>query len=133
LSVRSWAPRHGETRACNLGQPFVTWIGDDPEQFLDAVASDWRDDPELSKMGTDRIDHRGLLADEEMARAMEHRAAEEIGEKYDRDERDQSPRAFREDGVISHLPSPEQLSQWAAGAPVRIAICSRSTFWFRRR
>ena len=65
----------GETRARNLGHPFVTWIGDDAKQFLDTIASDWRDDPELRKMGTDRIDHRGLLTDEEMARAMEHQAA----------------------------------------------------------
>ncbi len=54
----------GETRAGNLRQPLVTWIGDDPEQFLDTIAPDRRDDPELGKMGTDRIDHRGLLADE---------------------------------------------------------------------
>ena len=30
-------------------------------------------------MGADRIDHRGLLADEEMARAMEHQAALLLG------------------------------------------------------
>ena len=69
----------GETRARNLGHPFVTWIGDDVEQFLDTLASDRRDDPELGKMGADRIDHRGLLADEEMARAMEHQAALLLG------------------------------------------------------
>ena len=57
----------GETRTRNLGHPFVTWIGDDREQFLDTIASDWRDDPELCKMGADRIDHRGLLANEQMA------------------------------------------------------------------
>ena len=68
-----------ETRARNLRHPFVTWVGDDLEQFLDTIASDRRDDPELGKMGTDRIDHRGLLADEQMARAVEHQAALLLG------------------------------------------------------
>jgi hypothetical protein len=45
------------------------------EQFLDALAPDRRDDSELGKMGADRIDHRGLLPDEQMARAVEHEAA----------------------------------------------------------
>ena len=47
----------GKTRARDLGHPFVTWIGDDTEQFLDTIASDRCDDPELGKMGADRIDH----------------------------------------------------------------------------
>src|SRR4029077_570099 len=64
-----------EAGARNFRQPLVTCVSDDPEQFLNAIASDRRDDPELGKMGTDRIDHRGLLADEQMARAMEHQAA----------------------------------------------------------
>ena len=62
----------GDTGARNLGQPFVIWIGDDPKQLLDTIAPDRRDDPELCEMGADRIDHRSPLADEEMARAMEH-------------------------------------------------------------
>src|SRR5207249_2178597 len=65
----------GKTRARNLPHPFVTRVGDDPEQFLDTIAPDRSDDPVLGKMGADRIDHRGLLADEEMARPMEHQAA----------------------------------------------------------
>jgi hypothetical protein len=47
-----------ETSAGNLGQPFVIWIDDDPEQFLDTIASDRRDDPELGKMRPDRINRR---------------------------------------------------------------------------
>ena len=31
------------------------------------------------KMGADRVDHRGLLADEQMTRAMEHQAALLLG------------------------------------------------------
>src|SRR6267154_4104157 len=51
----------GKTRARDLGHPFVIWVGDDPEQFLDTIAPDRSDDPVLGKMGADRIDHRGLL------------------------------------------------------------------------
>jgi len=39
--------------------------------LLDTIASDRRDDPELGKMGADRIDHSCLLSDEQMARAIE--------------------------------------------------------------
>jgi hypothetical protein len=36
------------------------------------MAPDRCDDPELCQVGTNRIDHRRLLANEQMARAMEH-------------------------------------------------------------
>jgi hypothetical protein len=45
------------------------------EQFLNTIASDRSDDPELSKMGADRIDHLGLLTHAEMTRAMKYHAA----------------------------------------------------------
>ena len=44
------------------------------EQFLDTVAPDRCNDPELGKMGPDCIDHRGLLTDEQMARTVQHQA-----------------------------------------------------------
>ena len=44
------------------------------EQFLDSFAPDRRDNAELSEVGSDRINHRGLLADKQMARAMQHQA-----------------------------------------------------------
>src|SRR5262249_38912071 len=59
----------------NLGQPLVAYIGDHIEQLFKAITSDRCDNAKLSKMGTDRIDHRGLLANEQMACAMEHQAA----------------------------------------------------------
>ena len=65
--------------AGNLRNPLVVWIGDDSEQFLDTVASDRRNDPELGKKGPDRIDYRSLLTDEQMARAVEHQAALLLG------------------------------------------------------
>src|ERR1700675_1154301 len=45
------------------------------QQFSHSFASDRRDNAELSKMRPDRIDHRGLLADEQMAGAVKHQAA----------------------------------------------------------
>ena len=79
FSLRSWAPRAARHRRGQPRELAVTCIGDDIEQLLDTLASDRRDDPELGKMGADRIDHRGLLADEEMARAVEHQAALLLG------------------------------------------------------
>ena len=46
-----------ETSASYRRNPIIGRIGDDMEQFLDALASDRRDDPKLGKMGADRIDH----------------------------------------------------------------------------
>ena len=43
--------------------------------MLDTIASGRRDDPELGQVSTDGIDHRGLLADEQMAGAMQRQAA----------------------------------------------------------
>jgi hypothetical protein len=36
------------------------------------IASDRRDDAKLGKMGTDRVDHCGLLANKQVPRAMKH-------------------------------------------------------------
>ena len=44
----------------------VTCICDDAEQLFDTMASDRCDDPERGKMGADGIDHRRLLADEQV-------------------------------------------------------------------
>src|SRR6476659_5202996 len=65
----------GKTLTCDLWHPLVIRIGDDVEELLDTVAANRRDDPELGEMGADRIDHRGLLPNEEMTCAMEHEAA----------------------------------------------------------
>ena len=72
-------PESDRSGARNIRQTFVAWISDDIEQLLDTHTADRRDDPELGKMGTDRIDHSGLLANEQMARAMEHQAALLLG------------------------------------------------------
>jgi hypothetical protein len=67
--------KSSHARAGNLGQPLIAGIGDDMEQLLDAVAPDRRHDAELGEMGTDRIDHRGSLADEQVTGAVKHQAA----------------------------------------------------------
>src|SRR5580704_8358220 len=45
------------------------------QQFSHTFASDRRDNAELGKMRPDRINHRGLLADEQMASTVKHQAA----------------------------------------------------------
>src|SRR5471032_1787029 len=45
------------------------------QQLGHPFASDRGDNAELGEVSSDRIDHRGLLADEEMAGAMKHQAA----------------------------------------------------------
>ena len=57
---------HGQ----RVEQPFVACIGDDSKQLFDTVAPDRRDDAKLGHMGADGIDHRGLLADEQMTGTM---------------------------------------------------------------
>ena len=45
-------------------KPVVVCIGDDFQQVLDAPAPDRGDDPELGKIGADRVDDGRLLADQ---------------------------------------------------------------------
>ena len=91
------AQRH-DTRACNFWNPIVTSICHDREQFLNAPAADRRNDAELRKVGTDRIDDRSLLTDEEMASAMEHQATLLLG-RLDLDE----PHRCSGDGLADRL------------------------------
>src|SRR6516225_12095612 len=48
----------------------VVCIGDDFQQMLNTPAPDRGDDPELGKIGADRVDDGRLLADEQMACTM---------------------------------------------------------------
>jgi hypothetical protein len=79
LEPAQLSPESSEAHPCNLGHLFVTWIGDDIEQLLDPLAANRSGDPELGKMSPDHIDHCGLLADEQMARAMERQTALLLG------------------------------------------------------
>src|ERR1700692_1359092 len=73
------SPECRETRTSYLWNSLVVWIGYDIEQLLDTVTPDRCNDPELGKMGPDCIDHRGLLTDEQMTRAVQHQAALLLG------------------------------------------------------
>ena len=42
------------------------------QQFRDSFAPYQRDNAELGEVSSDRINHRGLLADEQMASAVKH-------------------------------------------------------------
>jgi hypothetical protein len=67
--------KRGNTGAGNLRQSFVICIGGDPEQLLDTMASDRRDDTKLGHVSTDGIDHRGVLADEQVTGTVQRQAA----------------------------------------------------------
>ena len=75
LQSQQLAAESGNASARYLGEPIVIGIGDDFEQPLDAPSPHRRDDPKLSKMGTNGIDDGGLLANEEMTCAMKRQAA----------------------------------------------------------
>src|SRR6202162_2817208 len=79
LDPSQLSPECRETRTSYLRNSLVVWIGYDIEQFLDTVTPDRCNNPELGKMGPDRIDHRGLLTDEQMARPVQHQAALLLG------------------------------------------------------
>ena len=65
----------GNTPTRHARQAFVTTISDDIEQLLNTMAPNWCNNPEFGKMGSDRVDHRGLLTNEQMAGAVEHQTA----------------------------------------------------------
>ena len=50
-------------------------MGDNIKQLFNALTSDRRDNAKRGKMGADRINHRGLLPNEQVPRAMKHQAA----------------------------------------------------------
>ena len=53
-----------QTHTGYLRNSLVVWIGDDIEQLLDSVTPDRCNNAELCKVGSDRINHRGLLTNE---------------------------------------------------------------------
>src|SRR5579863_883658 len=69
------------SKACtsNLRNPLVVRVGNYMQQFRDPFTPDRRDNAELGKMRSDRINHRDLLADEQMTGAVKHQAALLLG------------------------------------------------------
>src|SRR5262245_39705430 len=75
FSVRNWAPRARTQARAISGSRLSLVSATTSEQLFNTIAADWCDDAKLGKMRTDRVDHCGLLANEQMARAMEQQAA----------------------------------------------------------
>ena len=69
----------GETRPCNLRHALVAGIRDNSKQLLNTLPSHRGYNFELGHVGADGIDHRGLLANEKLAGAMQHQAALLLG------------------------------------------------------
>src|SRR4051812_47600430 len=74
LEAEQLSAERGKARTGNLRHPFVAWVGNNMEQFGDPFAPDRSDNAKLGKVSSDRINHRGLLADEQMACAVKHQA-----------------------------------------------------------
>src|SRR6266550_9215886 len=72
LEAEQLSAERGKRRAGNLWHPFVARVGNNMQQFHDTFTPDRRDNAELGKVSSDRINHRGLLADEQMAGAVKH-------------------------------------------------------------
>ena len=66
------AARHARATS---GTRFVARVGNNMQQFHDTFTPDRRDNAELGKVSSDRVNHRGLLACEQMACAVKHQAA----------------------------------------------------------
>jgi hypothetical protein len=57
---------------CDLRHPWFTAAGHDADKLFHSFTSNRCDDAKFGKMRADRIDYGRLLADEKMARAVEH-------------------------------------------------------------
>src|SRR6202167_5205343 len=79
LQDEQLSTERGKAGAGNLRHPLVVRVGNNAQQFSDPFAPDRCDNAELSKVCSDRIDHSGLLADEQMASTMKHQAALLLG------------------------------------------------------
>jgi hypothetical protein len=75
LEAEQLSAERGKARAGNLRHPFVARVGNNMQQFHDTFTPDRRDNAELGKVSSDRINHRGLLADEQVACAVKHQTA----------------------------------------------------------
>src|SRR5258708_10306136 len=75
LEAEQLSTEGGKARAGNLRHPFVVRVGNNMQQFRNPFAPDWRHNAELGEVRADRVNHGGLLADEQMAGAVKHQAA----------------------------------------------------------
>src|SRR5260370_33743713 len=75
LEAEQLSAKRGKTRAGNLRHPSVARVGNNMQQFHDTFTPNRRDKAELAMVSSDRINHRGLLAAEQMACAVNDHAA----------------------------------------------------------
>src|SRR5258708_15642074 len=75
LEAEQLSAERGKARAGNLRHPSVARVGNNMQQFHDTFTPDPRDNARLGKVSSDRINHRGLLADEQVACAVKHQTA----------------------------------------------------------
>jgi hypothetical protein len=69
LEAEQLSAERGKVRAGDPRYPLIARVGNNTQQFRDSFASDRRDNTKLGEVRSDRINHRGLLADEQMAAA----------------------------------------------------------------
>src|SRR5712675_312704 len=75
LEAEQLSAERGKARTGDLRHPFVAWVATTCSSSVTPFTPDRRDNAELGKVRSDRINHRGLLADEQMAGAVKHQAA----------------------------------------------------------
>ena len=79
LEAEQLIAKRSKARTANRRHPFVARIGHNMQQVGGSFSPDRRDNAELGKVSPDRVNHRGLLAHEQMACAVKHQAALLLG------------------------------------------------------
>src|SRR5437588_11869795 len=74
LEAEQLSAERGKARASNLRHPFVARLGNNMQQFGDSFTPDRGDNAELGEVRAERINHRSLMADEQMASTVRHQA-----------------------------------------------------------
>src|SRR5260370_29116397 len=75
LQAEQLGTERGKAPAGNLMHSPVVRVGNNVQQFRDSFTPDRRDNAKLGKVRPDRINHRSLLANEQMTSAVKHQAA----------------------------------------------------------
>ena len=79
LDIEQLSTERSKACTSNLRHPLVVRVGNNLQQFRDPFTPDRRDNAKLGKMRSDRINHRDLLADEQMTGAVKHQATLLLG------------------------------------------------------
>jgi hypothetical protein len=63
LEAEQLSAERGKARAGNLRHPSVARVGNNMQQFRDTFTPDRRDNAELGKVSSDRVNHRGVCGE----------------------------------------------------------------------